>query len=173
MNDGHFRGSYDKSAFGIGQMHSIWVTNGGGGIFKNLWIEDGKAKEPFVISNTQTPGKIYEVSVEHHRNVEVKLDNVEGWEFHALQLEENRGCEKTLGIYMKDCKNILLTNFRSHRTTGVWEPYYAAIQLRNSEKITIRGNNMRGAVFPWDNAVFDEITGMVVPHLFFTKLVIK
>lgn len=173
MNDGHFRGSYDKSAFGIGQMHSIWVTNGGGGIFKNLWIEDGKAKEPFVISNTQTPGKIYEVSVEHHRNVEVKLDNVEGWEFHALQLEENRGCEKTLGIYMKDCKNILLTNFRSHRTTGVWEPYYAAIQLRNSENITIRGNNMRGAVFPWDNAVFDKITGMVVPHLFFTKLVIK
>lgn len=169
INDGFFS---NPGFSGKAQMHSIWITDGGSGIFKNLWIVDPKTKEPFLVSNTKAPGKIYEVSIEHHRTVEVKLDNVENWEFHALQLEEDRGCEKTLGIYMKDCKNILLTNFRSHRTTGVLEPYHTAIQLRNSRNITIRGNNMRGAAFPWDNAVFDEVTGAIIPQRFFTKLVI-
>ena len=171
INDGHFRATGDSGQGS--QKHSIWVTNGGSGILKNIWILDSRTQEALRIDNTSAPGRIYEISVEHHPNVEVTFENVQNWEFHGLQLEENRGCEKTLGVYMKECNNLLFTNFRSHRTSGVWEPYHAAIQIRNSHNITIRGNNMRGAVFPWENAVFDEITGMVIPYRFFTKLVIK
>ncbi|MFV0269221.1 MAG: glycosyl hydrolase family 28-related protein [Draconibacterium sp.] len=173
LNDGHFRGNDQPGSIGVGQRHSIWVTNGGCGIFKNLWILDRRTSVPFLINNTTAPGKIYEVSIEHHQNVELQLERVENWDFYALQLEEDRGCEKTLGIYIKDCKHLRFANFRSHRTSGVWEPYFAGIQIRNSHDITIRGNNMRGAVFPWDNAVFDEISGMLVSHRFFTKLSIK
>ncbi len=173
IDDGLFRARGSRNPRGEGHAHSIWVTNGGGGIFKNLWIVDPRTKLAFLVSNTSTVGKIYEISVEHHKEMEIKLDNVENWSFYALQIEEDRGSEKTLGIYMKDCKNIHFANLRSHRTTGVWEPYHAAVQIRDSNNITIRGNLMGGAVFPWDNAVFDEITGMVVPHNLFTKLVIK
>lgn len=170
-NDGHIGGG--GGARGTGNTHSIWVTNGGGGIFKNIWVVDSSTKLAFFVSNTKTPGKIYEISVEHHKDVEVKLENVENWSFYALQLEEDRGSEKALGIYMKDCRNILFANFHSHRTTGVWEPYHTAIQIRNSKDIIILGNEMRGAVFPYENAIFDEISGMLIPYNFFTKLVIK
>jgi len=98
---------------------------------------------------------------------------VENWSVYALQLEEDRGCEKTLGIYIRDSRNILFANLICHRTTGVWEPYHTGIQIRNSHEINIRGIEMRGGVFPFDNALFDEITGKTVPQRIFTRLVVK
>jgi hypothetical protein len=173
LNDGLFNGRSGKELFGIGQRGTIWITDGGGGIFKNFWINDRRPQTAFHVSNTQTPAKIYEISVEHHKDIEVKLDNVSNWSFYALQLEEDRGSEKTLGVYMKDCRNILFANFISHRTTGVWEPYHTAIQIRNSHEIYILGNEMRGSVFPFENSLYDEITGTTVPYRIFTKMTIK
>ncbi len=173
INDGLFNGGGGDALFGKGQTHTIWITDGGAGIFKNFWINDKRTKLPFYVSETKAPGKIYEISVEHHKEVEVKLDNVENWSFYALQLEEDRGCEKTLGIYIKDSGNILFANLICHRTTGVWEPYHTGIQIRNSHEINIQGIEMRGGVFPFDNALYDEITGNVVPQRIFTKLIIK
>jgi hypothetical protein len=173
INDGLFNGGGNDALFGKGQTHTIWITNGGGGVFKNFWINDRRTKLAFYVSETKTPGKIYEISIEHHKDLEVKLENAENWSFYALQLEEDRGSEKTLGIYLKDCRNILFANLICHRTTGVWEPYRTGIQIRNSRDINIQGIEMRGGVFPFDNAVYDEITGNTVPHRIFTKLVVK
>jgi hypothetical protein len=173
INDGLFNGRGSSSLFGKGQTHTIWITDGGGGIFKNIWINDRKTKLAFYVSDTKTPGKIYEISVEHHKDVEVRLENAENWSFYALQLEEDRGSEKTLGIYIADCRNILFANLICHRTTGVWEPYHTGIQIRNTRDLTIRGIDMRGGVFPFENTLFDEITGAVVRQGIFTKLVIK
>ncbi len=173
INDGLFNGGGAGSLFGKGQSCTIWITDGGGGIFKNFWINDKRSKLPFYVSETKTPGKFYEISVEHHKEVEIKLENIENWSFYALQLEEDRGCEKTLGIYMKDSRNILFANFISHRTTGVWKPYHTCFQIRNSHEINILGSEIRGALFPFENAVFDEITGTAVPQHIFTKLTVK
>jgi hypothetical protein len=171
FNDGHFGGGGGRR--GEGNTHSFLITDGGGGIFKNIWIVDSSTKLAFLVSNTITQGKIYQVSIEHHKNLEVKLDKVENWSFYGLQLEEDRGSENALGIKIKDSKNIFLANFHSHRTTGNWKPYHSCIQIRNSGGITILGNEMRGAVFPYENAVFDEITGLTIPYNFFTKLIIE
>lgn len=173
INDGLFNGGGGGDLFGKGQMHTIWITDGGAGIFKNFWINDKRTKSAFYISETEGPGKIYEISVEHHKDIEVKLENVKNWSFYALQLEEDRGCEKTLGIYIKDSGNILFANLICHRTSGVWEPYHTGIQIRNSHQITIQGMEMRGGVFPFENALYDEITGDVVTQGVFTKLVVK
>jgi polygalacturonase len=171
INDALFNGRGNKK--GEGQTNSIWVTNGGGGTFMNFWDPDTRAKCPLFVSNTKTPGNIYEISIEHHKDIEVRFENVENWSVYALQLEEDKGSERALGVYMKDCSNILFANMISHRTTGVWEPYYAAIQIRNSNNIIIQGIEVRGAVFPFDNSVSDERTGMVIHDHFFTKLFIK
>jgi polygalacturonase len=173
IDDINFRNLGEKSVRGEGQAGSLWISNGGTGTFKNIWIVDSRAQLPFYVSNTEEPGKIYYMSVEHHRDIEVKIDNVKNWTFFALQMEEDRGSEKALGMYLKDCRNLLFANLRSHRTSGVWEPYLSGIQIRNSRDITIRGNNMSGFVFPWDNAVFDEITGRTIQHKLFSKMVIK
>ena len=173
LDDAVFNGRGNESFFGNGQTHTLWITDGGGGIFKNFWINDKKSKLPFFVSDTKTPGKIYEISIEHHKYLEVKLENVENWSFYALQLEEDRGCENTLGIYLADCRNILFANLVCHRTSGVWKPFHTAMQYRRTSDLTIEGIELRGGVFPFDNAVFDETTGTVVPQRIFTKLVVK
>jgi hypothetical protein len=173
INDGLFNGGSAGALFGKGQSKTIWITDGGGGIFKNFWINDRRTKSAFSVSDTKTPGKIYEISVEHHKDVEVSLENVENWSFYALQLEEDRGSEKTLGVYLKDCRNILFANLICHRTTGVWEPFHTGIQIRNAHGISILGNEMRGGVFPFENTLYDEITGQGVPQRLFTKLTVK
>ena len=43
-------------------------------------------------------------------------------------------------------------------------------EMRNSNDITIKGNSFSGFVFPFDNTVFNESTGLAVPNLKFTKL---
>jgi hypothetical protein len=58
------------------QYPSIWVTDGGGGTFANVWSPNTFASAGFYISDTSTPGHIYEVSVEHHVRNEFVLDNV-------------------------------------------------------------------------------------------------
>ncbi len=173
INDGLFTGRSGNELFGKGQACTIWITDGGAGIFKNFWINDRRTQSAFWVSNTKGPGKIYEISVEHHKDVEVKLDNVENWSFYALQLEEDKGSEKTLGISIRDSRNILFANLVSHRTTGVWEPYHTGIQIRNSHEISIQGCEIRGGVFPFENALYDEIDGYLVPQRIFTKLTVK
>ncbi len=172
LADGLFTGGEGPGQPGKGQTHSLWITEGGAGIFKNFWINDRRPKLAFYVSKTSTPGKLYEVSVEHHQDLEVKLEDVENWSFYALQLEEDRGCEKTLGIYLKDSRNILFANLICHRTTGVWKPYPAGIQIRNAHGISIRGIEMRGGVFPFENALYDEGTGGFVSPRIFTSLLI-
>jgi hypothetical protein len=174
INDGVFDGMYGANPTKEAHLHTIWVTNGGGGIFKNFWINDVRSQLAFFINNTNTPGNIYEISIEHHQqDFEVKLDNVTNWSFYALQIEEDRWAEKTSGISMTDCKNILFANFVSHRTTGVWEPCFTAMQTRNTTNLSIQGIEIRGAMFPFENALFDELTGVSIPYPYFTKLVVK
>lgn len=173
INDGLFNGGNGGPLFGKGQSCTLWITDGGAGIFKNFWINDKRSKLPFYVSETKNPGTIYEISIEHHKDVEVKFENVENWSVYALQLEEDRGCEKTLGVYLKDSRNILFANFISHRTTGVWEPYHTCFQIRNSHEINMLGSEIRGAIFPFENVLYDEITGNVVPQRTFTKLTVK
>lgn len=172
LADGLFTGGEGGALIGKGQTHTLWITEGGAGVFKNFWINDRRPKLAFYVSETKWPGKIYEISVEHHQDLEVKLENIENWAFYALQLEEDRGCEKTLGIYIKNSRNILFANLICHRTTGVWEPFHAGIQIRNSHGIAIQGIEMRGGVFPFENALCDEITGGIIPQRIFSRLVI-
>ena len=70
------------------QYPSIWVTRGGGGTFHTLWTASPNAQSGFYVSDTTTPGVVYELSAEHHLYGEIKLDRVENWEFHGPQTEE-------------------------------------------------------------------------------------
>ena len=45
------------------------------------------------MSDTTTPGHVYELSAEHHLFNEIKLDRVENWDFNAPQTEEEAADE--------------------------------------------------------------------------------
>ena len=51
------------------------------------------AQSGFYVSDTTTPGVVYELSAEHHLYGEIKLDRVENWEFHGPQTEEEVSIE--------------------------------------------------------------------------------
>jgi hypothetical protein len=42
------------------------VTDGGGGTFTGVWTPAGHAQAGFYVTNTKTPGRVYELSAEHH-----------------------------------------------------------------------------------------------------------
>ena len=56
------------------QYPSLWVTNGGGGTFFDIWTPSSFAQAGLLVSDTSTEGRIYEMSSEHHVRHEVQFN---------------------------------------------------------------------------------------------------
>ena len=157
------------------QYPSIWVTDGGGGTFANVWSPNTFASAGFYISDTDTPGHIYEVSVEHHVRNEFVLDNVQNWEFLAPQTEQEVGDgPDTVSLEIRNSRNILFANYHGYRVTRSYHPAKTAVKLFNSSDIRFRnvhinaesgialcgasgcGTYLRASKYPFENALIDE-----------------
>ncbi|MGN6374008.1 MAG: glycosyl hydrolase family 28-related protein [Sphingomonas sp.] len=171
------------------QYPSIWVTDGGGGTFADVWSPDSFAQAGFYISNTSTPGHIYEVSVEHHVRNEFVLDHVRNWEFLAPQTEQEvaEGMN-AVSFEIRDSSNILLANYHGYRVTRTWHPAEMAVKLYNSSDIHFRNVHVNGesgyatcddngcatylraSIFPFENAILDKSDGLEVREREFARL---
>ncbi len=157
-----------------GQYPSIWVMNGGGGTFANIWTPSTFAQAGFYVSDTKTPGHVYQMSLEHHVRTELKLDRVENWDFHAPQTEEEAGeSPECLSIEISRSKNITIANYHAYRVARSHAPYAAAVRLYQSWDIHFRnvhvnaesgfatcdpngcGTFLRASKFPYENAIQD------------------
>jgi len=164
-----------------GQYPSLWVTDGGGGTFADIWTPNTFAQSGLYVSDTKTPGHVYEVSVEHHVRNEIKLERVENWEFFAPQTEEESGeSQESLSLEMSRCKNITFANYHAYRVTRSRAPYPAAVRLYNSPQIRFRnvlvnaesgyafcdaegcGTFLRVSKYPYENAIQDITHGLEV-----------
>ncbi len=56
-----------------GQYPSLWVTDGGGGTFFDIWTPSTFAQAGMLVSDTSTEGRVYAMSSEHHVRYEVQL----------------------------------------------------------------------------------------------------
>ena len=61
------------------QYWSLWITNGGGGTFKDIWTASSYATSGIFVNNTETPGRIYAMSIEHHIRNEAHFKKVSNW----------------------------------------------------------------------------------------------
>src|SRR5690606_19219301 len=105
------------------QYWSFWVTNNGGGIFKDIWTASTYAGTGFYVSHTSTPGRVYAMSLEHHVRQECRLNKVSNWKFYAFQFEEeSREGEECQSLEMNDCHNLLFANFWMYRVIRVNTP---------------------------------------------------
>lgn len=164
----------DPKARFDGQHPSIWVTDGGGGTFAAIWSPNTLASAGFYVSNTRTPGHVYELSAEHHYRVEIVLDNVENWEFLAPQTEQEvRDGVNAISTEFRNSRNILFANYHGYRVTRSIKPMDAAVKLYNSSDIRFRnvhvnaesafascdakgcGTYLRASKFPFENAIKD------------------
>jgi hypothetical protein len=177
-----------RGRFGA-QYPSIWVTRGGGGTFHTLWTAAPNAQSGFSVSDTTTPGVVYELSAEHHLYGEIKLDRVENWEFHGPQTEEEVSTSpEAVAFEISDSKNITIANYRAYRVTRSYNPFPAAIRVYGSTGIRLRnvsvnaehgygvcddngcGTKLRSGKFAFDNAVEDVTNGREVRERLFAVL---
>jgi sugar lactone lactonase YvrE len=157
-----------------GQYPSLWVTHGGGGTFADIWTPNTFAQSGFLVSDTKTPGHVYELSTEHHVRNEIKFDHVENWDVNAPQTEEEAGeSPESLSLEIDWSKNITIANYHGYRVTRSRAPFPAAVRLYNSGDIHFRnlqvnaesgyatcdqngcGTFLRVSKFPYENAIQD------------------
>jgi len=171
------------------QYPSIWVTDGGGGTFTDIWSPNTYATAGFKVSDTDTPGHVYELSNEHHVRAEIVLDGVKNWEFLAPQTEEEAGeSQDTVSLDVRNARNILIANYHAYRVTRSLKPAATAIRLINSSDIRFRnvhvnaesglafcdktgcGTYLRASKYPYENAVTDVTSGLEVREREFAML---
>jgi hypothetical protein len=172
-----------------GQQASIWVTDGGGGTFSGIWSPNTLASAGFRVSNTTTPGHVYELSAEHHYRHEIVLENVANWVFLAPQTEQEvRDGVNAISTEFHDTRNILFANYHSYRVTRTAKPMDTAIRLFNSGEIRFRnvlvnaesgfascdakgcGTFSRASKYPFENTITDVTRQQQVRERNFAQL---
>lgn len=157
------------------QYWSIWVTNGGGGIFKNIWTASSYANSGIYVSNTVTTGKIYAMSVEHHVRNEVRFSRVSNWKIYALQLEE----ESREGLYcqpmeISNCSNLMFANLYMFRVIRFKTPYPYSVRTWDSKNIEFLNiHNYSQIKFTTDNPLYDINTNIEVRPAELARLLIS
>ena len=118
------------------QPASLWVTDGGGGTFMDIWSPNTFAKSGLLVSNTTTPGRVYELSCEHHVDHEIVFDGVQNWRLYAMQTEEERGESATcLPLVFTNCRNLTIVNTFNYRVVSSDHTAPAAISVDNSTNL--------------------------------------
>ena len=146
------------------QYWSLWVTNSGGGVFKDIWTASPYASAGLYVSDTSTEGRIYAVSVEHHVRNEVKFKNVSNWRAYALQLEEeiaeSRHCQP---LEINNCSGLFFANLYLFRVIWLPNPYPYAVKTWASKDIEfLNVHNFSQIKFTIDNTLLDVNTGTEV-----------
>jgi sugar lactone lactonase YvrE len=153
----------------------LLVTNGGGGIFRNSWPHGINARIGLRVENTDTPGKIYQMSVEHHFRVESEFHRVRNWEMYAFQTEEeNPAGANAYAIDIEDSRDLLFANTYMYRVSRNVLPKTYAIRVRSSDGIAFENMKVFSQTrLAFDNAVYDEANGAFVRSHFFTRFAVK
>jgi Pectate lyase superfamily protein/SMP-30/Gluconolactonase/LRE-like region len=145
------------------QYPSLWVRNGGGGTFADIWTPDTFAQAGMYISDTTTEGHVYELSSEHHVRNEVKLKRAANWELVALQTEEERGeGSQCLPLAVEDSKNITVAEMHAYRVVSSFVPFPEAIRVSNSHDIRFRNLHIYSdSKVAFDASIHDEDSGTI------------
>lgn len=171
------------------QYPSLWVAHGGGGTFANIWTPSTYAQAGMYVSDTETPGHVYQLSSEHHVRTEIALNRVANWEFLAPQTEEEWGeGQDTVSLDIRDSHNILIANYHAYRVTRSIKPAPTAVRLYNATDIRFRNVHvnaesgigtcdqqgcvtyLRASKFPYSDAIEDVTHGVAVREREFATL---
>lgn len=140
------------------QYPSLWVTDGGGGTFLDLWTPSTFAQAGMFVSDTDTEGRVYQMSSEHHVRHEVQIRNAAHWRFYALQTEAERG-ESGFDLPMEidSSHDIKIANFHIYRVISSFQPFPWAIKVSNSSDIRLRNVHCySNSKVSYDSAVYDQ-----------------
>ncbi|GHT33742.1 hypothetical protein AGMMS49574_20030 [Bacteroidia bacterium] len=157
------------------QYWSLWISDGGGGVFKDIWTANSYSANGMYVNNTSTAGKIYAMSVEHHVRNEARFKNVSNWKVYALQFEiETREGEDCQELELQDCRNMLFANLYLFRVIRLATPFPYAVRTWNCENIEFFNvHNFAQQKFTIDQTLYDINTEREIRPWEFTYLKIK
>ncbi|MGH7972639.1 MAG: SMP-30/gluconolactonase/LRE family protein, partial [Limisphaerales bacterium] len=140
------------------QYPSLWVTGGGGGTFLDIWTPSTFAQAGMLVSDTETEGRVYQMSSEHHVRYEVQIHNAAHWRFYALQTEGERGESGfDLPIEIQSSHDITLANFHIYRVISSFQPFPWAVKVSDSRAIRFRNFHCySNSKVSFDAAVYDQ-----------------
>jgi sugar lactone lactonase YvrE len=154
------------------QPASLWVTDNGGGTFKDIWTPNPHAKSGMMISDTTTSGRVYAMSLEHHVSNEMIVRNASNWRFYAVQFEEEREeGPKALPLQVDRSTNLLFANTFFYRVISCFVPFPHATKISESRDIRFRNlhcySNSRVS---FDSTIFEATANAEVRDPEFTVL---
>ena len=137
---------------------SLWITDGGGGTFLDIWTPSTFARAGMEISDTTTEGRAYQISIEHHVRNELIVTHAAHWSIYALQTEEERGESGfCLPIEVDSSRDITFANFHSYRVISSYQPYPNAVKISHSRDIRFRNFHCdSNSKVSFDSAIFDQ-----------------
>lgn len=147
---------------GHDQLHSLWIRESAG-VFKNIWTNDGYAQEGIYISDTNQPGRIYLMSVEHHGEVEIRMTRVSNWMLVSMQTEEAYHHDYTTSLLCDHCSDCVFVNLFEYRMQSFEVSFPYAIRLEQCRNMRFWGvhafsNGPNG----WDHAALLAESGTYV-----------
>lgn len=152
---------YDPERTWDSQYWSLWITENGGGVFKDIWSASPYAEAGFFVSETETPGVMYQISVEHHVRHEILMRNAANWQFLCMQTEEEVAEGSFCQPYeLINCRNLLFANFYSFRVIWVDNPYPSVVRAWNCEELEfLNCHNYTQMKYTIENLYTDMNTG--------------
>ena len=146
------------------QYPSLWVKDGGGGVFRGIWSHAGTAKAGLLIENTTTPGAIYQFSCEHHMRNEVKIEHAAHWRIYDLQTEEeNPEGQESVPVTLEAAKDVVFADTYMYRVSRTTLPKRDAVVAHDSTGVEFDNVKVFSQTrLAFDNSVFDEGSGVEV-----------
>jgi hypothetical protein len=136
--------------------HSIWVCDGGGGTLKNIWSANPTALSGLCVADTPTPGRVYQMSIEHHRRVELAVERAADWAFYAVQTEEAKASPETTAIEIVQSQRLRFANLFCYRTITANTGHPYAVRVESGEDLVFRGLHVFSwGAAPFTNSLFD------------------
>ena len=156
------------------QYWSFWVTNNGGGTFKDVWTASTYAASGLYVNNTSTQVRIYAMSLEHHVRNEARFKNVSNWKIYAFQLEEeSREGTECQPMELDQCKDMRFANLYMFRVIRINEPYHNSVRVWNCENIEfLNMHNYSQIKYTTDIPVYDINKDIEVRPWEFQKLTV-
>ena len=157
------------------QYWSLWITDGGGGTFKDIWTPNTFAQAGIYISNTTTPGCLYATSIEHHVRNEVIIRNVSNWKIYDMQMEEESAeSQHALPLRIENSSNITFANLYLYRVIRMISPYPNGVVINSCDNIEFNGIHVYSpSKFSYDNTIYDQSHNFQIREREISKLKIS
>jgi hypothetical protein len=153
--------TFNFAAGAEAQYPSLWVKDGGGGLFRGVWTANTLARAGLLVENTSTPSIVYQMSCEHHMHHETQFHNASNWTVYALQTEEeNPAGADAFSVDLKDAHQMLFANLFMYRVSRNVLPKLNAVETANSDARFENVHNFSMTRLAFDNSIFDATSGV-------------